>query len=97
MKSYKKDVLSIKISEINSESRFSLSSKDYAKFQIVTQNTKKLDDLLVVKPKFGREIGSDFYMKNSSYRFLKTVNISDGYLLNLGTVEYCKPGNTVFS
>ena len=96
MKNYKKDVLSIKISEINSESRFSLSSKDYAKFQIVTQNTKKLDDLLVVKPKFGREIGSDFYMKKSSYRFLKTVNISDGYFLDLGTVEYCKPGNTVF-
>lgn len=96
MKSYKKDVLSIKISEVNCESRFSLSSKDYAKFQITNQNAKKLKSLLVVQPKFGREIGSDFYMKKSSYRFLKTVNISDGYLLDLGTVEYCKPGNTVF-
>ena len=42
MKNYKKEILSINISNINSKSRYSLSSKDYRKFEIFNKNTKKL-------------------------------------------------------
>jgi len=96
MKNYKKEILSINISNINSKSRYSLSSKDYRKFEIFNKNTKKLKNLLKKIEKVGKEIGSDFYMKKSSYKFLKTVNISNGYLLDESYTEYCKPINKVF-
>ena len=96
MKSYKKEVLSVNISSINKKSRFSLSSKDYREFKIFNKNKKKLKTLLTKSPKIGKEIGSNFYMKKSPYKFLKTVNISNGYLIDESYIEYCKPENTVF-
>ncbi|WP_315284713.1 hypothetical protein [Fusobacterium hwasookii] len=97
MKDYKEHVLSVNISNIdNNESRFSLSSKDYRKLKIFNKNTRKLKNLLTKTEKIGKEIGSKFYMKKSSHKFLKTVNISNGYLIDESSLEYCKPTNKVF-
>lgn len=97
MKDYKEHVLSVNISNIdNNESRFSLSSKDYRKLKIFNKNTRKLKTLLTKTEKLGKEIGSKFYMKKSSHKFLKTVNISNGYLIDESSLEYCKPINKVF-
>lgn len=38
----------------------------------------------------GSEIGSSSYVKNSQFRFLKTGNIQNDFLIDFNSVEYCK-------
>jgi len=77
-------------------SKYSLSAKDYRKLLFINTNWIKLKNLLEEKPKFGKEIGSDSYMAKSKYRFLKTVNISNSFLLKETNIEYCIPRNNIF-
>jgi len=82
-----------------SEKDFSLNSfspRDYRTLLTTNPNVKKLSDLLVGNHSIGKEIGSDNYMKNSDYRFLKTTNISKNYLLSENSIEYCKPEGKTF-
>lgn len=74
-------------------SRFSLCPKDYRILTINNNNLKKLNSL-VLKHFVGKEIGSDSYMPKSDYRFLKTVNITDEFILNTTTIEYSKPNKS---
>lgn len=74
----------------------SFSARDYRKLLLENKNTVKLKNLLEHKEKVGKEIGSEAYMSNSKYRFLKTVNISSNFTLEEVSIEYCKPKNKVF-
>lgn len=96
MNTYKINKTSVKILEIKNNERKALSARDYRELQISNSNVKKLSTLLIDDPKQGKEIGSPYYMKKSTHRFLKTVNISENFLVDLSTIEYCKPGNSVF-
>lgn len=88
---YRQPVSSIyKFSEKEFNS-FSLSARDYRLLIYENNNTKNLRDLLEEKHKVGKEIGSEAYMNKSKYRFLKTVNISNSFILDETSVEYCKP------
>ena len=72
--------------------RFSFCPKDYRKFDIPTKNIKPLKEFMILKENVGSEIGSNSYIKNSKYRFLKTTNIQDNYLVFDLTCERCIPG-----
>jgi len=69
--------------------RLSLSPSDYRTIKKPI-STKRLA-VLVKRHKTGREIGSHAYMPHSPYRFLKTVNINDPFILDETKVEFCKP------
>jgi len=83
---------SFKISEISKKEfcRNSLCPQDYKELILNNSNTIKLSDIIEDWYK-GEEIGSDNYMKNSNFRFLKTVNITKSFLYNQTSIEYCKP------
>lgn len=66
---------------------FSLCPSDYREFKYNYEGTP-LDEL-VVKKKTGQEIGSEVYIKNTKYRFLKTRNITNNYLLDKQFCETC--------
>ena len=97
MKTYYKKSKSIKISWLSQKefNKNSLCSRDYRELQTVNKNKGVLSDFIVSKATW-KEIGSDSYMKKSQHRFLKTVNIWDGFLLYESRVEYCKPENKIF-
>ncbi|MDQ7009199.1 MAG: hypothetical protein Q9M94_02815 [Candidatus Gracilibacteria bacterium] len=97
MKTYYTKEQSIKISQLSNKefNKNSLCSRDYRILTTVNKNKVNISDFIVSK-EVGKEIGSDNYMKKSKHRFLKTVNISENYLLNEARVEYCKPTNKVF-
>jgi hypothetical protein len=97
MKTYYKKSSSIKISWLSQKefNKNSLCSRDYRELQTLNNNTYILSDFIISKSTW-KEIGSDSYMKRSKYRFLKTVNISDWFLLDEARVEYCKPENKIF-
>ena len=70
--------------------RSSLCPKDYRKLFAENTEIKKISDL--IKGNFqGQEIGSEAYLTRSNYRFLKTVNITEAYIINETSIEYCKP------
>ena len=71
---------SFRISEISSKDfcKSSLCPKDYRELIQLNSNTTKLSVILDDWYK-GAEIGSDNYMKKSSYRFLKTNNVTSNY------------------
>lgn len=83
---------SIRISQLSKKEfcKNSLCPQDYKELVLKNGNTSLLSDLIDEWYK-GGEIGSDNYMKKSKYRFLKTVNISDDYLYNENSIEFCKP------
>lgn len=97
MKAYYKKSKSIKIFWLsqNEFNKNSLCSRDYRELQTLNSNISILSDFISSKSTW-KEIGSNSYMKKSKYRFLKTVNISDWFLLNEARVEYCKPENKIF-
>lgn len=97
MKTYYKKNKSIKISWLSKKefNKNSLCSKDYRELLILNNNKTLLSDFITSKSTW-KEIGSDSYMKRSKYRFLKTVNISDWFLIDEARVEYCKPDNKIF-
>lgn len=66
---------------------FSLCPSDYREFKY-SYDGKTLDEL-VVKKKTGQEIGSEVYIKNTKYKFLKTRNITGNYLLDKQFCETC--------
>ena len=68
----------------------SLSSRDYRTLICENQNLKPLS-VLISRYLVGKSMTSDCYMKKSKYRFLKTVNISNNYILDYSNIEYCKP------
>ncbi|HKI52604.1 MAG TPA: hypothetical protein VJ987_00660 [Anaerolineales bacterium] len=72
--------------------RMSLSPSDYRSIQEPT-NSRILSTLIHSQLK-GREIGSNAYMPKSTYRFLKTVNISESYCLDETNIEFCKRCST---
>lgn len=96
MRSYKIPTISINKFSDKEFSLFSFSARDYRRLLLKNANTIKLKDLLEKKYKVGKEIGSENYMKKSKHRFLKTVNISNNFLLEEISIEYCKPKNKVF-
>lgn len=96
MQSYKQPQLIIKSFSKKDFCMSSFSAKDYRDLVIKNNNLKSLNKLLQKKHKVGKEIGSENYMKKSKYRFLKTVNIGDDFLLDERTIEYCKPCGKVF-
>lgn len=69
--------------------RASLSPSDYREIQSPVASIPLVS--LAKSHKTGREIGSDAYMPFSPYRFLKTVNINESFILDETKVEYCKP------
>ena len=69
--------------------RASLSASDYRTIKTPVYS-KKLSSL-IRKFKQGRSIGGDAYMSKSHYRFLKTVNINELFILDETKNEYCKP------
>jgi len=73
--------------------RTSFCPKDYRVIEFTNANLIKLSDLLTDNFQ-GQEIGSDAYFKKSSYRFLKTVNITDKIILDETSIEYCIPIGT---
>lgn len=92
MKSYIHKPLTIKKSELFDRKdfcKYSLCPKDYRKLKGSNTNLKVFSDFITKKFR-GKEIGSDTYMKRSNYRFLKTINLSNNFLLNETTIEYCK-------
>jgi len=97
MKTYYITEKSIKISQLSNKefNKNSLCPRDYRNLINVNQNRITFLDFIISKEVW-KEIGSDSYMKKSKYRFLKTVNISENYLLDEARVEYCKPENKVF-
>src|ERR1700719_2009093 len=71
--------------------RASLSPSDY---RSVRQPVKSKTLVSLVKEngvKKGNEIGSDAYMPRSPYRFLKTVNITDSFVMDEAKTEFCRP------
>ncbi|AFI04550.1 hypothetical protein HCW_06450 [Helicobacter cetorum MIT 00-7128] len=74
----------------------SFSARDYRILSIKNNNIVELVDLLERKVKVGKEIGSESYMKKSLHRFLKTANLSNNFLLDESSIEFCKPENKVF-
>lgn len=73
--------------------RTSFCPKDYRVIEFTNTNLIKLSDL--ISDNFqGQEIGSDAYFKKSSYRFLKTVNITDKIIIDETSIEYCIPVGT---
>lgn len=68
----------------------SLCPKDYRELIQLNSNTTNLSDILDNWYK-GAEIGSDNYMKKSSYRFLKTNNVTSNYYYDQNSIEFCKP------
>ena len=80
---------SIKSTEFDKQ-RSSLCPKDYRKLYNSNQNVKPLSSL--INNHFqGHEIGSEAYVKKSKYRFLKTANISNEFLIDENSIEYCHP------
>ena len=81
---------------------FSLCPSDYRVFEY-GYSGKRVDELLD-KKKVGQEIGSQAYIKNTIYKFLKTRNItSSNYLIDkqfsetCGNVDSTKPlPNSIF-
>ena len=66
--------------------RTSFCPKDYRVIEFTNTNLIKLSDL--ISDNFqGQEIGSDAYFKKSSYRFLKTVNITDKIIIDETSIE----------
>jgi len=96
MRSYKIPMISINKFSDKEFSLFSFSARDYRRLLLKNANTIKLKDLLEKNYKVGKEIGSENYMNKSKHRFLKTVNISNNFLLEEISIEYCKPKNKVF-
>lgn len=83
---------SIKHSDFHSH-RSSLCPKDYRKLLTTNSEAKKLSTLL--KNCFqGQEIGSEAYLRNSKFRFLKTVNITESFTIDETSIEFCLPLNT---
>lgn len=83
---------SIKSSSLR-EVRTSFCPKDYRVIQFKNTNRLKLSEL--IDDNFqGQEIGSEAYFKNSKYRFLKTVNITEKIILDETSIEYCIPIGT---
>ncbi len=89
--------------KINSLSKNNLSSKDFSKLSfcpkdyLILKESENVKDLKIFIDNYykGDEIGSDNYVTKSKYRFLKTVNISESYLVDFSTIEYCKPSSLV--
>ena len=73
----------------------SLCPKDYRELITKNENTVNFNDFIIEKYR-GKEIGSDAYMKQSKYKFLKTTNISSDFCLSDEKSEYCKPINLIF-
>lgn len=69
--------------------RVSFSASDYRTI-LKPASTKRLSTL-VDKYTKGREIGSKAYMPHSSYRFLKTANITESFTFDETGVEFCRP------
>ena len=97
MKTYYKRNKFITISWLSKKyfNKNSLCSKDYRELLTLNKNLFPLSDFITSKSVW-KEIGSESYMKKSKHRFLKTVNISDWFLLDEARVEYCKPENKIF-
>tara|TARA_B100000674_G_C37948246_1_gene965988 strand:+ start:395 stop:1915 length:1521 start_codon:yes stop_codon:yes gene_type:complete len=76
---------------------FSFSARDYRRLLLKNSNTMQLKNLLEKKEKVGKEIGSESYMPKSKHRFLKTVNLSNNFVLDETNIEYCKPENKIFA
>lgn len=97
MKTYYKKNKFIMISWLSKKdfNKNSLCSKDYRELLTLNKNLFPLSDFITSKSVW-KEIGSESYMKKSKHRFLKTVNISDWFLLDEARVEYCKPENKIF-
>jgi hypothetical protein len=72
--------------------RNSLCPKDHRNL-FESEIYKPLSEL-INKEFQGQEIGSDAYMLKSEYRFLKTVNVTQSFLIDEATIEYCKPLNS---
>lgn len=83
---------SFRINEISKKEfcKYSLCPQDYKALVYKNQNLITLNDLLISRYT-GKEIGSDNYMKMSKYKFLKTVNITESFILDRTSIEYCKP------
>jgi len=83
---------SFKISQLSQKDfcKNSLCPHDYKELILNNKRIIKLSDLIETSYK-GIEIGSYNYMKKSSYRFLKTVNITENMIYGENTIEYCKP------
>ncbi|MCZ6132303.1 hypothetical protein [Campylobacter ureolyticus] len=69
--------------------RYSLCPKDYRQLKSNNTNLKDFSNFIIKKIR-GKEIGSNSYIKKSNYRFLKTSNLGDNFLLDETTIEYCK-------
>ncbi|MDR0423054.1 MAG: hypothetical protein LBH46_00510 [Rickettsiales bacterium] len=89
MKSYIQKPSNINKSQFEKHN-FSLSSQDYHKLLCLNTNCKPLTDF-IIEEKQGREIGSENYCDIKKYRFLKTANITDNYLIDYTSEEYCIP------
>lgn len=89
--SYIEKPASIKISK-SILKRHSLNPKDFRTLFPLSAEAKKLSSL-IAEDFQGQEIGSEAYIKKSSYRFLKTVNINSNFVIDKTSIEYCIPSN----
>ena len=72
---------------------FSLCPSDYRDFMYDYEGVFLID--LLDKKKTGQEIGSNAYIKNAKYKFLKTRNINFNYLVDKEFTESCGNANAV--
>ncbi len=78
----------ITVSQIRN--KLSFSSGDYRILELDNSNIKVLKSL-VKKELKGCPTNSKYFVKKSQFRFLKTNNISEKYLLDESIIEYSKP------
>lgn len=81
----------ISIEELQ-KSRFSFSARSYNKPSLKNRNVKKLGALLDNPPyQKGTEVGSEAYVENSPFRFIRTQSIQPGWTITLGDQESLVP------
>jgi restriction endonuclease S subunit len=73
--------------------RHSLCPKDYRTIYSSSSYDGRVLSKLATNNFQGHEIGSETYMQKSSFRFLKTVNVTSQFILDENSIEYCIPGN----
>ena len=80
---------------------YTLSATQYKSFNISNKNIKPLSEFLdrqLARKDLGYEVGSEYYVENSSFMFIKTKALQpESYLLdeNKESMQYITPHNYV--